>query len=82
MYTLNPEQRQAVEEEGTPLPVIDDVTGEAYMLLAIEFMPDVEHGGYTARVPGIPAYGEGERKEEAILALTAALNGYIDAFGD
>ena len=33
--------------------------------LCVELIPDHEQGGFTARVPDIPAYGEGETEEEA-----------------
>ena len=49
--------------------------------LTVELIPDPEVGGYTARVPDIPAYGEGETEEAAIADLKAALGAYIDAFG-
>lgn len=49
--------------------------------LTIELIPDPEFGGFTARVPDIPAYGEGETEEEAITDLKEALGAYIDAFG-
>ena len=49
--------------------------------LAVELIPDVEQGGFTARVPDIPAYGEGETEEEAIADLRKALRGYIETFG-
>jgi predicted RNase H-like HicB family nuclease len=49
--------------------------------LTVELIPDPEQGGYTARVPDIPAYGEGETEEEAIADLKEALGGYIEAFG-
>ena len=51
------------------------------MALTVEFIPDSENGGFTARVPDIPAYGEGETQEEAIADLREALRGYIEAFG-
>jgi hypothetical protein len=38
-------------------------------------------GGFTARIPDIPAYGEGETEEEAIVDLKEALRAYIEAFG-
>jgi predicted RNase H-like HicB family nuclease len=41
--------------------------------LTVEIIPDTEHGGYTARVPDIPAYGEGDIEEEAIKDLREAL---------
>jgi len=50
-------------------------------LLTVELIPDSEVGGYTARVPDIPAYGEGETEEDAIADLKDALRAYIDAFG-
>lgn len=49
--------------------------------LPVELIPDPEFGGYTARVPNIPAYGEGETEEEAIMDLREALAAYVEAFG-
>ncbi|UCF37812.1 MAG: hypothetical protein JSU96_02790 [Acidobacteriota bacterium] len=49
--------------------------------LTVELIPDPELGGYTARVPDIPAYGEGETEEEAIEDLKEALSAYIESFG-
>ena len=47
----------------------------------IELIADEEEGGFTARVPDIPAYGEGETEEQAIADLREALRGYIQTFG-
>lgn len=49
--------------------------------LTVELIPDLELGGYTARVPDIPAYGEGETEAEAIADLKEALSAFIEAFG-
>lgn len=49
--------------------------------LTVEIIPDLEVGGFTARVPDIPAYGEGETEAEALADLREALQGYIAAFG-
>jgi predicted RNase H-like HicB family nuclease len=49
--------------------------------LTVELIRDPELGGFTARLPDIPAYGEGESEEEAIDDLKAAIQGYIEAFG-
>ena len=49
--------------------------------LTVELIPDAEQGGFTARVPDIPAYGEGETEDEAIADLKEALSAYIEAFG-
>lgn len=49
--------------------------------LTVELIPDPVQGGFTARLPDIPAYGEGETEDEAIADLKEALRGYIEAFG-
>lgn len=49
--------------------------------LCVELIPDAEQGGFTARVPDIPAYGEGETEEEAIADLVEAIRGYVEVFG-
>jgi predicted RNase H-like HicB family nuclease len=51
------------------------------MSLTIEIIPDPEQGGFTARLPDIPAYGEGETEEAAIADLKEAIRGYIETFG-
>ena len=40
-----------------------------------------EEGGFTARLPDIPAYGEGQTEEEAIADLREAIRGSIETFG-
>jgi len=49
--------------------------------VVVELIPNLEEGGFTARIPDIPAYGEGDTKEEAIADLREALRGYIETFG-
>ena len=49
--------------------------------LIVELIPDPEVGGFTARVPDIPTYGEGEAEDEAIADLKEALAAHIEAFG-
>jgi len=51
------------------------------MSITIELIPDPEQGGFTARLPDIPAYGEGESEDEAIDDLKDAIRGYIETFG-
>jgi predicted RNase H-like HicB family nuclease len=51
------------------------------MSLTIEIIPDPELGGFTARLPDIPAYGEGDTEDAAIDDLKEAIRGYIDTFG-
>ena len=49
--------------------------------LTVEIIADDEVGGFTARVPDIPAYGEGETEDAAIADLKEALAGYVETFG-
>jgi hypothetical protein len=51
------------------------------MELAVELIPDLENGGFTVRLPDIPAYGEGEPKGGAVSDLKEVFLGYIEAFG-
>ncbi len=51
------------------------------MSLVVELIPDAELGGFTARLPDVPAYGEGETEDAAIADLKEALRGYIETFG-
>jgi predicted RNase H-like HicB family nuclease len=48
--------------------------------ITVELIPDPEQGGFTARIPDIPAYGEGETESEAIADLKEAVRGYIETF--
>lgn len=49
--------------------------------LSVELIADPTEGGFTARLPDVPAYGEGETEELAIADLKEALRGYIATFG-
>ncbi len=49
--------------------------------LTVELIPGEELGGFTATVPDIPAYGEGETEAEAIEDVKVALRLYIEVRG-
>jgi predicted RNase H-like HicB family nuclease len=51
------------------------------MQLNVELIPDEEQGGFTATIPDIPAYGEGETEAAAIEDLKEALRLYIEVRG-
>ena len=51
------------------------------MPLTVELIPDDEQGGFTATVPDIPAYGEGDTEAEAIEDLKEAIRLYIEVRG-
>lgn len=69
---LSADQRRAVAEFGTPLPLIDTQTNQTYVLMGVEVTTE-PHGGYSACVPGIDAFGGGDTREEATLALAIIL---------
>jgi predicted RNase H-like HicB family nuclease len=49
--------------------------------ITVELIPDPELGGFTARIPDIPAYGEGETEEAALADLKETISGYVTTFG-
>lgn len=49
--------------------------------VTIEFIPDPDIGGFTAHVPDIPAYGEGQTKEEAVKDLKVGIQAFIEENG-
>ncbi|MCL4195093.1 MAG: hypothetical protein KJZ87_25360 [Thermoguttaceae bacterium] len=49
--------------------------------LVVEIIPDPDEGGFTARIPDLPAYGEGDTEEAALADLREAVRGYIETFG-
>ncbi|MBI3409262.1 MAG: hypothetical protein HY040_13020 [Planctomycetes bacterium] len=50
-------------------------------MIHVELIADPDLGGFTARLPDIPAYGEGETEAEAIADLKEARQGYVETFG-
>ncbi len=51
------------------------------MAIIVELIPDHDLGGFTARLPDVPVYGEGETEDEALADLREGLKGYIETFG-
>ena len=49
--------------------------------LTVELIADEDQGGFTATVPDIPAYGEGDTEAAAIEDLKEALRLYIEVRG-
>jgi hypothetical protein len=62
------------------MPLLDNVVGDCFLLLSVEFISDPSSGSVTARIPTINTFGEGDTREEAALALAAALREYLEAF--
>ena len=79
---LTDDQRQAIKQDGTPMPIVDEQAGQTYILLSVRNLPEPAQGGFLATIPGIAAYGGGETEQEASLALCEALRGYLEAFAE
>lgn len=77
---LSGEIQRSIDELGTPMPVMGEHE-RILMLVEPVFTYDALHG-YSARLPGINAIGDGETKGEAALALREALRNYVRAFDD
>ncbi len=78
MLTISDEQRQILDENGVLLPLLDE-EGKCYMVMPIKFTTDSLLT--QAYIPSIAAYGEGETREDAVLALQEALRNYTEACG-
>ena len=55
--------------------------GNSPTQLTVELIPDEEQGGFSAHIPDIPAYGEGETEAAAIEDLKEALRLDIEGRG-
>ncbi len=76
--TLSNDQRQAIADFGTPLPVVDPETNQTYVLVEVEVAADPQ-GGFSACVPGIDAFGGGDTQEDATLAFAVILGKVLES---
>ena len=72
--------QKAVEEVGLPLPLSAEDGEHVYLLLECDTTFHRKRG-YTASIQGVSAFGEGDTKEEAALALREALRRFMEVFG-
>jgi hypothetical protein len=76
VLTVSDEQRQAIEDSGAPLALLDAQSGRPFMLLAVELSP-ASIDGVRAEIKGIRAFGEGTSPDEALIALQEALRAIL-----
>ena len=69
--SLSAAQRQAIAEEGTPTAIIDDETGQAFLLFPVRLSTGLD-GSVIADIAGLGIIGEGDGPEEALMAVVAA----------
>lgn len=72
MLTISDEQRQSLDLDGAPLPLLDEETGHAYILLSVD-LSAAPMGGIRAEFQGMNAVGEGDEPEDALWALAESM---------
>lgn len=68
LSSLSPEQRQIIDSEGSPLAIMDDRTGLAYLLFSVQ-MSELSDGSIAAAIPNLGLYAEGHAPDEAVATL-------------
>jgi hypothetical protein len=72
VLTVSDEQRQYLDLDGPPLPLIEPEEGRGYMLMPVTFTRG--HGDrILARIPGIRAAGEADQPTEALATLAIVI---------
>ncbi len=69
---LSSEQRRALAEIGTPIPIYYPDAQAGFILIPAEITSD-PLGGHLAAIPGLPGVGAGDTPEDAVLALSVGL---------
>ena len=77
VLTISDEQRQYLDLDGAPLPLIDADQGRGYMLMPVSFTRG-SGGCVLARVPGIRAVGEGDLPTEALATLAVLIKEVLE----
>lgn len=78
MIFVTDEQRQILQEEGTPTPLLDGIAGKCYMVMPVQFASD-EPGIFRVSVPGIGAVAEAELPTDAVETLAVLLRKMLKA---
>ncbi len=77
MLTVSDEQRQYLDLDGAPLPLIDAEQAHGYMLMPVDFTRSPA-GRVLARVPGIRAVGEADQPTEALATLALLIKDELE----
>ena len=59
MIFITNEQRQVLQDDDVPMPLIDADAGKCYMVMPVDFSADAS-GVFRATMPGIDAVAEAE----------------------
>lgn len=77
MLSVSEEQRQFLDLDGAPLPLVDYERGRCYMLMPVRFAP-LPGGRVVARLPEVRAAGEAEQPIEALATLAIVIKDALD----
>lgn len=69
--SLTDSQRQAIEDQGSPVALIDRESGTPYLLFAVQLSTGLD-GSIVADLPGLLIRGEGDQPDDALIALKMA----------
>ena len=81
MIFLTDEQRQILQEDGAPLPLLDASAGRCYMVMPVDVFAD-EAGVFRASVPGMNAVAEAELPSDAAETLAVLLRTMLEQNGN
>jgi hypothetical protein len=77
VLTVSDEQRQYLNLDGAPLPLIDAEQGRCYMLMPVNFTRSSD-GRVLARVPGVRAVGEADQPTDALATLAILIKDVLE----
>jgi len=72
VLTVSNEQRQILEQDGAPMPLVDGIAGKCYMVLPVEFS-SAGSGVVRARIPGVRAVADADDPTDAAMTLAIVL---------
>lgn len=79
--SLSPEQRKEVNRYGGLIPVWDEASGLAYLMLPVLVESHAHTGDVSAGLPSFGIYGNGDTAEEAIESLAISAITSMNLFG-
>lgn len=71
------EQRQVLQEDGVPMPLIDGDAGKCYIVMPVAFSRESD-GFFRARLPGFGAVAEAEVPSDAAAALAILVRKMVE----
>lgn len=77
MLTVSDEQRQLLQDDGVPIPLIDAEAGKCYMVMPVDFSHDRTRF-FRAQMRGIGAVAQAEVPSDAAMTLAMLLRKMLE----